>query len=154
MRLPLGSCRFGSQLGCQSPNTRAVVAASVTLTQVLGEDSPLPESAADVDDLVCLLRGHVAQLGTRIASGNAALLRAQRLCSESIPEGYMPSRVYLVRLAEATQELMPHVKSVDPGPVNAECGQRWPRPTVKAWRGAVFALTLACLLVAASVPRT
>jgi hypothetical protein len=131
-----------------------VVAASETVTLVLGEDSPLPESAADVEDLVRLLRGHVAQLGARTAPAIPAPLRAQRLCSDGIPEDYVPSRVYLVRLAEATQELMAHVERGGSGPIRVEGGRRWRKPTVNVVRGAVFALALACLVFAASVPRT
>ncbi|MFC9285138.1 DUF6415 family natural product biosynthesis protein [Streptomyces sp. NPDC057052] len=133
-----------------------MVAASetVTVTLVLGEDSPLPESAADMEDLVRLLRGHVAQLGARTVPGTPALLRAQQLCSDSLPKGFMPSLVYLVRLAEATQELMAHVESGGPGSISVEGGRRWRKPTVNVLRGAVFAFALACLVFAASVPRT
>ncbi|TLQ48004.1 hypothetical protein FEF34_04470 [Streptomyces marianii] len=130
------------------------MAASETVTLVLGEDSLLPENAADVEDLVRLLRGHIAQLGARTAPGIPALLRAQRLCSDSIPEDNVPSRVYLVRLAEATQELMAYVERVGPGPISVKGGRRWPRPTVNMGRGAVFALALACLVFATSMPRT
>lgn len=165
MRLSLDPHRDGSQpvgeRGRRAPVTEApvptrdhVVAASETVTLVLGEDSPLPESAADVEDLVRLLRGHVAQLGAQTAPGIPALLRAQRLCSDSVPEGYVPSRVYLVRLAEATQELMAHVERGGPGPISVQGGRRWRKPTVNVLRGAVFALALACLVFAASVPRT
>lgn len=165
MRLSLDPHRDGSQpvgeRGRRAPVTEApaptrdhVVAASETVTLVLGEDSPLPESAADVEDLVRLLRGHVAQLGARTAPGIPALLRAQRLCSDSVPEGYMPSRVYLVRLAEATQELMAHVERGGPRPISVEGGRRWRKPRVNVLRGAVFALALACLVFAASMPRT
>ncbi|MFD4790880.1 DUF6415 family natural product biosynthesis protein [Streptomyces sp. NPDC058459] len=165
MRLLLDGHRDGSQLvggrGREAPLTAVpaptrdqVVAASETVTLVLGEDSPLPESAADVEDLVRLLRGHVAQLGARTAPGIPALQRAQQLCSGSIPEGFMPSRVYLVRLAEATQELMAYVGRRGPGPINGQDRRRWLRPSINVLRGAVFALALACLVFAASVPRT
>ncbi|WP_445529724.1 DUF6415 family natural product biosynthesis protein [Streptomyces cyslabdanicus] len=164
MRLSLDSRRDGSQLvggrGRRAPVTEApaperdhVVAASETVTLVLGEDSPLHESAADVEDLVRLLRGHVAQLGARTAPGIPALLRAQQLCSDSVPEDYVPSRVYLVRLAKATQELTAYVEPGGPEPISVEGGRRWRRPTVNVLRGAVFALALACLVFAASVPR-
>lgn len=137
-----------------APERDHTVAASETVTLVLGEDSPLPESAADVEDLVRLLRGHVAQLGARTAPGSPVLLRAQQLCSESIPEGYMPSRVYLVRLAEATQELVAHVERVGPGAMHPGRRRRWRKPRINVLRGAVFAVALACLVWAASVPRT
>ncbi|MCT7350984.1 DUF6415 family natural product biosynthesis protein [Streptomyces sp. 15-116A] len=165
MRLLLVPRRDGSQpvgeRGRQAPVTAApaperdhVVAASETVTLVLGEDSPLPESAADVEDLVRLLRGHIAQLGARTAPHVPALLRAQRLCSDRIPEGYVSSRVHLVRLAKATQELTAYVERGGPGPNSKEGGRRWPRPTLNVLRGTVFALALACLIFAASVPRT
>ncbi|MCX4741853.1 DUF6415 family natural product biosynthesis protein [Streptomyces antibioticus] len=165
MRLMPSPRQEGSQLvggrGRRAPVTEAlaperdhVMAASETVTLVLGEESPLPESAADVEDLVRLLRGHIAQLGVRSAPYAPALQRAQQLCSDSIPEGFMPSRVYLVRLAEATQELMVYVERGGPGPIRIEDGRRWPRPTVSLLRGVVFALALACLIFAASVPRT
>ncbi|MEU9155003.1 DUF6415 family natural product biosynthesis protein [Streptomyces sp. NPDC048417] len=136
-----------------APERDHVVAASETVTLVLGEDSPLPVSAADVEDLVRLLRGHVAQLGARTAPGGPVLLRAQRLCSESIPEGYMPSRVYLVQLAEATQELVAYVERVGPGAMLPRCRRRWRKPRINVLRGAVFAVALVCLVWAASVPR-
>ncbi|MFB7929684.1 DUF6415 family natural product biosynthesis protein [Streptomyces sp. NPDC056039] len=164
MRLSLDPHRDGSQpvreRGRRAPVTEAsaperdhTVAASETVTLVLGEDSPLPESAAEVEDLVRLLRGHVAQLGARTAPGIPALLRAQRLCSDSVPEGYVPSRVYMVRLAEATKELMAHVERGGPGSISVEGRRRWRKPTVNVLRGAVFAFALACLVFAASVPR-
>jgi hypothetical protein len=165
MRLSLDPRRGDSQLGggrgrresatvVLAPERDHVVAASETVRLVLGEDSPLPENAADVEDLVRLLRGHVAQLGARTDLGSPVLVRAQRLCSESIPEGYMPSRVYLVKLAEATRELMAHVERGGPGPIRSKRGRRWRKPQINALRGAVFAVALACLVFAASVPRT
>ncbi|MFD6597810.1 DUF6415 family natural product biosynthesis protein [Streptomyces coelicoflavus] len=165
MRLSLDPRREGSQLvggpGRQAHVTDAparerddVVAALETVTLVLGEDSPLPESAADVEDLVRLLRGHIAQLGASTAPDVPALLRAQQLCSESIPMGYVASRVHLVRLAEATHELTAYVEHGGPGPNSHERERRWPRPTINVLRGTVFALALACLIFAASVPRT
>ncbi len=165
MRLSLSPRRGDSQLvgdhGRREAGTVAsmperdhVVAASETVTLVLGEDSPLPESAADVEDLVRLLRGHVAQLGARTAPGSPALLGAQRLCSERIPEGYMPSRVYLVQLAEATQELVAYVERVGPQAMLPGRRRRWRKPRINVLRGAVFAVALACLVLAASVPRT
>ncbi|MFH8706456.1 DUF6415 family natural product biosynthesis protein [Streptomyces rubrogriseus] len=165
MRLSLDPRRGDSQLGggrgrresatvVLAPERDHVVAASETVTLVLGEDSPLPENAADVEDLVRLLRGHVAQLGARTDLGSPVLVRAQWLCSESIPEGYMPSRVYLVKLAEATQELMAHVERGGPGPIRSKRVRRWRKPQINVLRGAVFAVALACLVFAASVPRT
>ncbi|NUV60198.1 hypothetical protein [Streptomyces sp. CAI-85] len=60
----------------------------------------------------------------------------------------------LVKLAEATQELMARVERGGPGPISATGSRSWPRPTVSVLRGAVFALALACLVLPASVPRT
>ncbi|WP_367435320.1 hypothetical protein [Streptomyces celluloflavus] len=137
-----------------APERDHVVAASETVTLVLDEDSPLPENTAGFGDLVRLLRGHVVQLGARTALGSPVLVRVQRLCSKSIPEGYMPSRMYLVKLAEATQELMAHVDRGGPGPIRAKRGRRWQKPKINLLRGTVFAVALACLIFAASVPRT
>ncbi|MEU4007162.1 DUF6415 family natural product biosynthesis protein [Streptomyces pseudogriseolus] len=165
MRLPLDPRRGDSQLVDGRGRRKSVsvtlsserdhlVAASETVTLVLGEDSPLPESAADVEDLVRLLRGHVAQLGARIAIGSPVLMRAQQLTSEAIPEGYMPSRVHLVKLAEATKELMAHLERGGPGPIRSKRERRWWKPKINVLRGAVFVVALACLVFAASVPRT
>lgn len=87
MRLSLGPRRDSIQLAVgrgprtpvvatSSPERDHVVAAAETVTLVLGKDSPLPESAAGVEDLVRLLRGHIAQLGSRTAPGTSALARA------------------------------------------------------------------------------
>lgn len=165
MRLSLDPRRGDSQLGggpgrresvtvVLAPECDHIVAASETVTLVLGEDSPLPENAADVEGLVRLLRGHVAQLGAWTAVGIPVMVRAQRLCSENTPEGYMPSRVYLVTLAEATQELMAHVERGVPRPIRSKRGRRWRKPKINVLREAVFAVALACLVFAASVPRT
>ncbi|MFI7181962.1 DUF6415 family natural product biosynthesis protein [Streptomyces anthocyanicus] len=131
-----------------------MVSATETVTLVLGEDSPVPETAADVEDLVLRLRGHVNQLGTLMPSQEPALLRAQQLCSVGLPEGYLPSRVHLVRLAEATQELIAKIRLDDVGARRpARRLARW-TPQINVLRGAVFAVALTCLVWAASVPRT
>lgn len=57
-------------------------------------------------------------------------------------------------LAEATRELMAHVERGGPGPIRSKRGRRWRKPQINALRGAVFAVALACLVFAASVPRT
>ncbi|AWK11684.1 hypothetical protein DDQ41_25290 [Streptomyces spongiicola] len=130
------------------------MSATETVTLVLGEDSPVPETAADVEDLVLRLRGHVNQLGTLMPSQEPALLRAQQLCSVGLPEGYLPSRVHLVRLAEATQELIAKIRLDDFGASRpARRLARW-TPQINVLRGAVFAVALTCLVWAASVPRT
>ncbi|MFD7959048.1 hypothetical protein ACFV4X_36940 [Streptomyces ardesiacus] len=165
MRVSLVSRRGGSQFvggrgrgasvtEASTPERDHLVVASETVMLVLGEESLLPESAADVEELVHLLRGHVAQLGALTAPGSPALLHAQQLCSDCIPEDYVPSRVYLVKLAEATQELVAHVERGGPVLVSAEGRRRWRRPPVNVLRGTVFAVALACLIWAASVPRT
>ncbi|WP_234340345.1 DUF6415 family natural product biosynthesis protein [Streptomyces sp. TP-A0875] len=124
------------------------------MTLVLGEDSPVPETAADVEDLVLRLRGHVNQLGTLMPSQEPALLRAQQLCSVGLPEGYLPSRVHLVRLAEATQELIAKIRLDHVGASRpARRLARW-TPQINVLRGAIFAVALTCLVWAASVPRT
>ncbi|MGW2685667.1 DUF6415 family natural product biosynthesis protein [Streptomyces sp. NPDC001414] len=162
MRLSLDPRRGGSQAvdGCAgrppaitAPERNCLVAASETVTLVLGEDSPVPETAAGVEDLARCLRGHVAQLGARTEPGTPALLHAQQLCSNGTPEGFMPSRVYLVKLAEATQELTACVERGASEPISLRHGQRWRRPTVNVLRGVVFAVALACVVLAASVPR-
>ncbi|MFD4987400.1 DUF6415 family natural product biosynthesis protein [Streptomyces sp. NPDC058374] len=136
------------------PERDFVEAASETVSLVLGEDSPLPESAADAEDLVRRLRGHVAQLGARTAPGIPALLQAQRLASDGLPKGYMPSRVYLVKLAEATQALVAAVQAHGVAPVQPARRRRWWKPQINVLRAAVFSVALACLVWAASVPRT
>ncbi|MBT3153157.1 hypothetical protein HTV45_20185 [Streptomyces sp. CHD11] len=130
------------------------MSATETVTLVLGEDSPVPETAADVEDLVLRLRGHVNRLGTLMPSQEPALLRAQQLCSDGLPEGYLPSRVHLVRLAEATQELIAKIRLDDVGARRpARRLARW-KPQINVLRGAVFAVALTCLVWAASVPQT
>jgi hypothetical protein len=128
--------------------------ATETVALVLGEDSPLPDTAADVEDLALRLRGHVSQLGALTLSQEPALLRAQQLCSGGLPDGYMPSRVHLVRLAEATQDLIAAVQAHDVAPAKSVQRRRWWKPPINVLRGAVSALALACVVLAASVPRT
>lgn len=141
-------------LGDPGAERDQAVSATETVTLVLGEDSPLPETAADVEDLVLRLRGHVNQLGTLMPSQEPALLRAQQLCSDGLPEGYMPSRVHLVKLAEATQALVAKIRLEDVGASRpARRLARW-KPQISVLRGAVFAIALTCLVWAVSVPRT
>ncbi|MEV5605552.1 DUF6415 family natural product biosynthesis protein [Streptomyces sp. NPDC052299] len=119
---------------------------------VLGEDSPVPESAADVEDLVLRLRGHVQRLGPLASPTEPALLRAQELCSVGLPDGYLPGRVHLVKLASATQQLLAAARTDSAVGVKSP-RRRWRRPPLNVMRGAVFALALAALVLAASVPR-
>ncbi|MEU5086516.1 DUF6415 family natural product biosynthesis protein [Streptomyces sp. NPDC021356] len=130
------------------------MAAAETVALVLDEESPLPESAADVEELACRLRGHVSQLGLVVPPEAPVLRRAQQLASAGIPEGYMPSRVHLVRLAEATQDLIAAVQAHDVSPAKPVQRRRWWKPPINVLRGAIFALALACVVLAASVPRT
>ncbi|WP_338673899.1 DUF6415 family natural product biosynthesis protein [Streptomyces sp. SCSIO 30461] len=128
-------------------------AAAETVALVLDEDSRLPESAADVEELVRRLRGHISQLGFLAAREEPILWRARQLGSQSVPDGYMPSRVYLVRLAEATQELVATVRSRGTSPVESARGRRWGKSRLNALSGTVFAVAIACLVLAASLPR-
>ncbi|MFD5163650.1 DUF6415 family natural product biosynthesis protein [Streptomyces hawaiiensis] len=130
------------------------MSATETVTLVLGEDSPLPETAADVEDLALRLRGHISQLGALTSLAEPTLLRAQQLCSDDPPKGYLPSRVYLVKLAEATQELIAKVRRDDIGARRPVRRRAWWELRINVVRGAVFAVALACLVWAASVPRT
>lgn len=143
--------RFGSKPGSQRDGA---VAAAETVALVLDEDSPLPESDADVEDLARRLRGHVHQLAVMVTPGIPVLRRAQQLGSVSTPDGYMPSRVYLVMLAEATRELVATVQSHGVGPVEPMGGRRRRKLRINVLRGMVFAVALTCVFLAASVPRT
>ncbi|MFG2564738.1 DUF6415 family natural product biosynthesis protein [Streptomyces sp. NPDC048567] len=127
-------------------------AAAETVLLVLGEDSPVPESAADVVDLVLRLRGHVQHLGPLVSPSEPALRRAQDLCSERLPVGYMPGRVHLVKLAAATEGLLAVVRNDSTVAVKSPRRRRWV-PPLNVWRGSVFALAFAALVLAASVPR-
>ncbi|MGW5096276.1 DUF6415 family natural product biosynthesis protein [Streptomyces nodosus] len=149
-----GSVRRGHVTVEPASQRNQAVAAAETVTLLLSEESPPPESAADVKDLVRLLRGHVSQLGVRTAPGDPALLHAQQLCSDSVPEGYVESRMYLAKLAKATQELVANVERGGPGQMCPKQRQRWQKPPVNVLRGAVFAVALACLVWAASMPQT
>lgn len=129
-------------------------ATAETVALVLDEESPLPETAADVEDLARRLRGHINQLGVMVPNKEPALRHAQQLGSAGVPDGYMPSRVYLVQLAKATQELAATVETCGSHRAKQQRGRRLWTPGINVLRGAVFALALACLVLAASVPRT
>lgn len=130
------------------------VAATETVALVLGEESPLPESADDVEELAWRLRGHISQLGFVVPPGASALRGAQQLASAGVPDGYMPSRVHLVKLAEATQALVATVQAHGVAPAKPARRWRWWKPRINVLRGSVFAVAFACLVLAASVPRT
>ncbi|MEU9068889.1 DUF6415 family natural product biosynthesis protein [Streptomyces sp. NPDC048306] len=164
MRLPLLSCRDAGHRAApsgqgggglvSSAQRDQAVAAAETVALVLDEASPLPESADDVEELARRLRGHISQLGLGVPAGAPALRGAHQLASEGVPDGYMPSRVHLVKLAEATQALIKVVRAHDLVSAHPMRRRRWWKPQINALRGAVFAVALACLVVAASVPRT
>ena len=128
-------------------------AAAETVARVLDKDAPLPDTAQDIDDLVHRLRGHVLRLGAAVPAGSPVLKQAQQLSATPFPDGYMPSRVYLVHLAEATQELIETARrSTQAGP-SASMKGRWITPSRNAVRVAVFALVLVTLVIAASAPQ-
>ncbi|NUK25931.1 hypothetical protein HRW08_25350 [Streptomyces lunaelactis] len=130
------------------------MATAETVALVLDEGSPLPETAADVVDLARRLRGHIDRLGVMVPKEEPALRRAQQLGSGAVPDGYMPSRVHLVRLAEAAQELVATVEAHGTGRAMRQRGRHWWTPPINLLRGTVFAVAFACLVLAASVPRT
>lgn len=163
MRIPLASRRDACQragpsgqggIGAEpGPQRSPAVAAAETVVLVLDEDSPLPESAVDVEELARRLRGHISQLGVVVPPGASALRHAQQLGSVGVPGSHMPSRVYLVKLAEATQELVATVQAHGVDPAKPARKRRWRKPRINVLRGAVFAVAFACLVLAASVPR-
>jgi hypothetical protein len=127
-----------------------------TVALVLEDGSPLPETAEDVHYLVQRLRGHVMVLGGGLPPSYAedVLAEAHAAAEEEMPEGFMPSRVYLVRLARITKALAEAAQ--------AESSQHLPaqRTTGLAFRGwpsrntlrvVTFAIAMATLILAASV---
>ncbi|GAA3821430.1 DUF6415 family natural product biosynthesis protein [Streptomyces chiangmaiensis] len=130
------------------------VAAAETVALVLDEDSPLPETAADVEELAMRLRGHIDRLGVMVPKEEPVLRRAQQLGSAAVPDGYMPSRVHLVKLAEAAQELVATAEAHGTDRAMRQRARRWWTPSINLLRGTVFAVAFACLVLAASVPRT
>ncbi|MGW1006468.1 DUF6415 family natural product biosynthesis protein [Streptomyces sp. NPDC002520] len=131
-----------------------VVAAAETVALVLDEESPLPDDSAAVEELARRLRGHVSELGVVVSPGAPALRRAQQLGSAGVPNGYVPSMVYLVRLAEATQELVASVHTHGVSLARPQRGRRWRKRGINLLRGTVLAVAFFCLVPAASVPRT
>lgn len=130
------------------------VAAAETVALVLDEDSPLPESVGDVEELALRLRGHISQIGSVVPPGDSVLHSAQQLASVSVPDGHMPGRVHLVQLAEATQRLIETAQTHGVAPAKPMRRRRWWKPRLNVLRGSVFALAIACFVLAASVPRT
>ncbi|MFB6940766.1 hypothetical protein ACFWGL_08255 [Streptomyces sp. NPDC060286] len=66
----------------------------------------------------------------------------------------MPSRVHLVKLAEATQALVATVQAHGTAQAEPMRRRRWWKPRLNVLRGSVFAVAFALLALAASVPRT
>ena len=131
-----------------------VVAAAETVALVLNEESPLPESAGDVEELARRLRGHISQLGVVVPRDAPALREAQQLASVSVPDDYMLSRVHLVKLAEATQAVVATAQAHGgAAPSEPEWRWRWWKPRINVLLGSVFAVAFACLVLAASVRR-
>jgi hypothetical protein len=125
-------------------------AAMETVALVLDDDSPLPDTDQDVQNLMARLRGHVAELGAAVAGGGPVLVRAQLLSTAPPPAGFVPSRVHLRRLAEAVRELAEVARrTTSVTPVKR---QPW-RLNRDVVRGVVFVLALTVLIVAASVSR-
>ncbi len=163
MRLPLTSrrdtgsrvtpSRQGSIGTTPGPQRDIAVTAAETVALVLDENSPLPESAGEVVELARRLRGHIGQLGAVVPPGAPALRGAQQLASAGVPDGYMPSRVHLVKLAEATQALVAAVQAHGGVPAKPMRRRRWWRPQLNVLRGSVFAVAFALLALAASAPR-
>ncbi|WP_408992229.1 DUF6415 family natural product biosynthesis protein [Streptomyces sp. 1268] len=129
------------------------VAAAETVALVLAEDSPLPESFGDVEELAQRLRGHISQLGAVVPPGTSALHSAQQLASASVPDGHLPGRVHLAKLAEATQRLIATAQAHSVAPAKPTRRRRWWKPQLNVLRGSVFAVVIACLVLAASTPR-
>ncbi|MFE9367850.1 DUF6415 family natural product biosynthesis protein [Streptomyces sp. NPDC006978] len=128
-------------------------AAAETVALVLDEESPLPENASDVEELARRLRGHISQLGTVAPPRAPELLGAQQVASADVPGGYVPSRVHLVKLAEATRVLIAAVQVLgSAAPSKSTRKWRGWKPRVNALRGSV-AVAFALLVLAASVPR-
>ena len=140
-------------LGSADAQRDQVVAAAETVALVLDDESPLPQSVSDVDELARRLRGHIGQLGAVAPPGAATLRGAQQLASAGVPAGYLPSRVHLVQLAEATQALVASVQAQGVVPAKPMRRRRWWRPQLNVLRGSVFAVAFALLALAASVPR-
>ncbi|WP_051900477.1 DUF6415 family natural product biosynthesis protein [Streptomyces aureus] len=131
-------------------------AAAETVALVLAEDSPLPDTPEDVEQLATRLRGHISRLGVSLPIDEPVLVRARQLGSAPLPDGFMPSRVHLVRLAEATQELADAVERLTPADRHAgqPAKERRVRPSRNTVRVLVFAIALITLVIAASLPRT
>ncbi|MEU4030656.1 DUF6415 family natural product biosynthesis protein [Streptomyces anulatus] len=130
------------------PQRDRAVAAAETVALVLAEDSPLPESFSDVEELAQRLRGHISQLGAVVPPGGSALHSAQQLASVSVPDGHLPGKVHLVKLAEATQRLIATAQTHGVAPAKTMRRCRWWKTQLNVLRGSVFAVAIACLVLA------
>lgn len=110
--VPVPACTLDGPTGsglpeCATPTPAVgrsfVVAMQETVSLVLDEAAPVPETDQDVRDLVLRLRGHLAQVGPAVDSPVRPLAEvldeARALAADELPEGFMPSRVYLRALA-------------------------------------------------------
>nr|WP_239085441.1 hypothetical protein [Streptomyces halstedii] len=113
-------------------------------------DSCLPETARDVEDLTIRLRGHVLELGATLSAGDPVLVAAQKLSLMPLPEGYLPSRVHLVQLAEATACL---VRAVRNSGTVRPARKRPLLPRRDVVRLIVFAGALISIVLGSSLPR-
>jgi hypothetical protein len=102
----LGAAQHASSAWRTGGRREESVAAGETVALVLDEDAPPPDTAQDIEDLVHRLRGHILQLGAVVPVDSSVLKEAQQASALPLPDDYMPSRVYLVHLARATQRLI------------------------------------------------
>ncbi|MFF7097799.1 DUF6415 family natural product biosynthesis protein [Streptomyces rubradiris] len=127
------------------------VAAAETVALVLDDNVPLPETSDDVETLADRLRDHICQLAPALPAGHPVVTLARELSSAALPDGYVSSRAHLVSLAEATRSLIEAVRRA--GPVGWSPTRLPSRPSRNTVRVLVFAVALATLALAASVPR-
>jgi hypothetical protein len=126
------------------------VAAAETVALVL-DDNVLPETSDDVETLAARLRVHISQLAPALPARHPVATLALQLSSAVPPDGYVSSRAHLVRMAEATRSLITAVRRVGPGGWSPT--RLRGRPSRNTVRLLVFAMALATLILAASVPR-
>ncbi|MYR62081.1 hypothetical protein GTY54_39735 [Streptomyces sp. SID625] len=129
-------------------------AAAETVALVLDEDSPLPETPGDVEELVGRLRGHVLRLGVLLPRDVPAVAHAQHLASLPLPDGYVPSRRHLVRLAEATRDVIAALTAVDRPSGHSTRGRHLRAPSRNTVRALMVGAALIALVVAGTVLRT
>lgn len=137
----------------QQQSYATTAAAATTVALVLADDSPLPETDQDVQDLMALLRGHIGQLGVIVPAEEPALLTAQQLGTAPVPDTYMDSRVHLCSLAEAVKDLVAAAEHSGVSVPARKPGWPWPlsRNTVRVL---VFAAAVIVLAIAVCIPQT